>query len=330
MAGLASVIIPTYNRADLVLRAIDSVYNQNYRPVEAIVIDDGSIDNTENVINFWKNSHEDDLFHLQYFYKENSGPASCRNMGLSHAKGDYVYFLDSDDFMYCNLIEDAIRTMESEKSDCVIFGFDFTGDSQAVGQYLPPSGLSPLEALLRGMLWGYTDSILRCTGLANSVGGWNESLFVAEDYEYLGKTLLGSVKSSILLKKLLCVHRDNNSLGGAKDSRKGLESRFAAEFEIVKLLKKRKNIDTSLRTAYASRLYKTAINMYARNEPYFAKELGLLAGEIDCGPHGILDKCKRMVWHQGKELSYLWCRLVAAFSFFRHKVKKNHFNLFCA
>ncbi|MDO9263424.1 MAG: glycosyltransferase family 2 protein [Desulfosalsimonadaceae bacterium] len=326
MTGLSSVIIPTYNRAGQVLRALSSVKSQSYRPVEVIVVDDGSTDDTRDAVNGWKARNSEDMFYVHYFHKENGGPASARNMGLRHAGGEYIYFLDSDDYMYGNLLEDAVKTLESENSDCVIFGFDFTKAQGAVGQYLPPPELSAPEAFFQGRLWGYTPSVLRRSELAHSVGEWNEYLFIAEDYEYLGRTLLRSLKSSVLPKRLLCVSRDNNSLGSAKDSRKGLESRLSAESVIVRLIKNKKGIADSLRAAYASRLYKTAIHMYARNESHAAKELGLLAEEIDCGPHGILDKCKRLVWRQGKELSYVWCRLAAVFSFFRRKLKKIRIN----
>ena len=288
-----------------------------------IVIDDGSTDNTLDVVKNWELQNSEDTFDLHYYYKENSGPAASRNMGFCHTNGEYIYFLDSDDYMYGSLIEEAVKAMESEKSDCVIFGFDFTKGRGDVGHYLPPSHLGAMESFLRGMLWGYTPSVLRRSELAELIGFWNESLFIAEDYEYLGRTLLGSVKTSVLQKTLFFVCRDNHSLGNTKDSKKGLSNRLAAESEIVRLLKKRKDIPASMQTAYASRLYKTAINMYAKNELDFANKLGLLAGEIDCGPYSILDRWKRIVWRQGKQMSLVWFYFVAAFTFFRKKVKKH-------
>lgn len=88
-----SIILPTYNRAHLLKRAINSVLNQTFKNWELLIIDDGSTDNTKNIINDFSNDNR-----IKYFYKENSGgPAGPRNMGINEATGEYIAFLDSDD-----------------------------------------------------------------------------------------------------------------------------------------------------------------------------------------------------------------------------------------
>ena len=86
-----SVIIPTYNRSLTVGKAIESVLQQTYRDFEIYVIDDGSTDNTWDALAPYRE-------YVFYEYKENGGIASARNRGLELAKGDYIAFLDSDDF----------------------------------------------------------------------------------------------------------------------------------------------------------------------------------------------------------------------------------------
>ncbi len=86
-----SVIIPTYNRANLVTKAIDSVLEQTFKDLEIIVIDDGSKDQTQEVLKSYQNK-------ILYLYQENQGRASARNRGLEIAQGKYIAFLDSDDF----------------------------------------------------------------------------------------------------------------------------------------------------------------------------------------------------------------------------------------
>ena len=86
-----SVIIPTYNRASLIERAIRSVLEQTYKPFEIIVVDDGSTDNTREVVE----SIGDPT--VKYCYKENGGAGSARNYGAKQAQGDWLAFHDSDD-----------------------------------------------------------------------------------------------------------------------------------------------------------------------------------------------------------------------------------------
>jgi len=87
-----SVIVPTYNAAEYIIEAIESVLNQTYTCLEIIVVDDGSTDNTRNVLYpYVKGSL------IRYIYQENQGPGAARNAGIIEAKGEYICFLDADD-----------------------------------------------------------------------------------------------------------------------------------------------------------------------------------------------------------------------------------------
>lgn len=94
MKILFSIIIPTYNRADLVSRAVKSALNQNYDTFEIIVVDDGSTDNTEREVKRLSNPK------LRYYKTNNQERAAARNFGVSKSKGEYITFLDSDDILY--------------------------------------------------------------------------------------------------------------------------------------------------------------------------------------------------------------------------------------
>ncbi len=104
---LVTVIIPTYNRAHLVTEALDSVYEQTYRPIECIVVDDGSTDDTVEVVKQWKHAHTSDGFCARLKRQENRGAPAARNHGREAAQGDYLLFLDSDDV----LPRDAVNTL---------------------------------------------------------------------------------------------------------------------------------------------------------------------------------------------------------------------------
>jgi glycosyltransferase involved in cell wall biosynthesis len=99
-ADLASIIIPTYNRALLLEEALASAAAQTYRPLEIIVVDDGSIDDTEAAVDRWRDRLGNDLqVTVRYCRQSNSGVSSARNHGLIESKGNFIQFLDSDDVL---------------------------------------------------------------------------------------------------------------------------------------------------------------------------------------------------------------------------------------
>ena len=95
---IVSIIIPTYNYGIYLPTAIQSCLNQTYKPIEIIIVDDGSTDNTKDVVKEFNDS-------IIYFYQNNSGVSAARNKGLELAKGDYLAFLDSDDYLTHDSIE---------------------------------------------------------------------------------------------------------------------------------------------------------------------------------------------------------------------------------
>ena len=85
-----SVIVPTFNRADFLKEALESVFAQSYEDFELIVVDDGSNDNTQTVVRSLGNE-------INYIYQENKGVSAARNLGLKRAGGNLIALLDSDD-----------------------------------------------------------------------------------------------------------------------------------------------------------------------------------------------------------------------------------------
>ena len=96
---LVTVVLPVYNRSDLVVNALESVLNQTYRPIEFIIVDDGSTDDTWNVISMWAKKHEGTTnFFVYCLCQQNKGANEARNFGIHQSTGELVAFIDSDDY----------------------------------------------------------------------------------------------------------------------------------------------------------------------------------------------------------------------------------------
>lgn len=107
-----SVIIPTYNRKDALIRAIDSVLSQTYTDFELIIVDDGSTDDTS--LMFKDNDNENGK--IKYIYQENGGVSKARNTGIKFAKGDFIAFLDSDDEWLPKKLEKQVDFLKKNKN----------------------------------------------------------------------------------------------------------------------------------------------------------------------------------------------------------------------
>ncbi|MCL2936552.1 MAG: glycosyltransferase [Trichodesmium sp. MAG_R02] len=104
-----SVIIATYNNAYYIVEAIASIFNQTYRSYEIIVIDDGSTDNTRQVL-------EPYLDKIRYLYQENKGVSHARNLGLEMARGEFISFLDADDFFLPDKLAKQVAVFDAHPS----------------------------------------------------------------------------------------------------------------------------------------------------------------------------------------------------------------------
>lgn len=118
---LISVIIPSYNSENYLAETIHSVQNQSYENWECIIIDDGSTDQTNELVK--KIITLDSRIH--YYYQENSGLSASRNFGIAIAKGDYIQLLDSDDVLFEDKFQIMIHSYLSSQAKSVIYFSDF-------------------------------------------------------------------------------------------------------------------------------------------------------------------------------------------------------------
>lgn len=118
--GLVSIIIPAYNMEDYLQKCLDSITNQTYEDYEIIVVDDGSTDNTLNICK--KNKSENEKINI--IHQKNTGVSSARNVGMQLAQGEYIVFLDADDYVSEIYLETLVLGMQ--KSQMTIIGFTNT------------------------------------------------------------------------------------------------------------------------------------------------------------------------------------------------------------
>ncbi|HEV8512372.1 MAG TPA: glycosyltransferase family 2 protein, partial [Cyclobacteriaceae bacterium] len=108
-----SIVIPTYNRAHFIAKTLESVLRQSFTDFEVLVVDDGSKDNTEEVVKAFKDRR------IHYFKKNNEERGAARNYGVAEARGEFINFFDSDDLMYPNHLAVAYKFIN--ENDAVFF-----------------------------------------------------------------------------------------------------------------------------------------------------------------------------------------------------------------
>lgn len=128
MECLVSVVIPVYNVEKYLDECISSVINQTYRNLEIIIVDDGSTDNSPDI--YLKYAQDDQR--IKIIKKKHLGLGASRNIGIANAKGKYIYFLDSDDYIKENMFSSIIPYMEENKLDICFFSADVRIDDDSL------------------------------------------------------------------------------------------------------------------------------------------------------------------------------------------------------
>ena len=190
----ASVIIPSFNHARHVGRALESLRAQTLRDWEAVVIDDGSTDNTRQIIASFVSEDS----RIRYYYQPNSGLAAARNSGLEKAQGRYVQFLDADDRIEPGKLEFQSRYLEEHGDVDIVYGDVrfFTPqdpDARLLLDPLDPTGWTQpgysgrgteiLKRLVERCIM-YVPAPLMRKRLIDAVGGFSGDLFSVEDWDY--------------------------------------------------------------------------------------------------------------------------------------------------
>lgn len=204
-----SVIIPVYNVEDYISQCINSLIHQSYKNFEAIIVNDGSQDNSIKLAK--KIVGADPRF--IFFDKENGGQSSARNLGLDYASGDYIAFLDADDSFTLDCFDKAITFFKKNRIiDIVLFGYSLIDNKgEVVDQYMP--SIDNYEKKQDILLLNSTIN----AGVTNKIYKadiWKSSRFIEgiiyEDKEIMPK-ILHKKKLGLIKKHLYCYNQRNSS-----------------------------------------------------------------------------------------------------------------------
>lgn len=179
------IIIPTFNCANYIKNAINSVLNQSFANIKVTIIDDGSVDETKKIVTSYS-----DL--VTYIYQDNKGPASARNRGIKTSKSKYIAFLDSDDYFLANNLQRKISLLEKNPDIPWVYSDWQYVDDQ--GNYLEKGSerfnfstkkLSGeiFEELLYKRNFIATDSVVMRRSLLDDVGLFDEIIPSQEEYD---------------------------------------------------------------------------------------------------------------------------------------------------
>lgn len=147
--GLVSIIVPVYNRADLVDRCVNDLLRQTHAKVEIVIVDDGSSDHPDKVISRINDSR------IKFIsYSPNRGACYARNYGADHSEGEYIAFQDSDDTWCEDKIEKQLRYLEQNGCDMVFCGMERVDKSKSERFYYPRGKVNTKNNFHRSLLCG--------------------------------------------------------------------------------------------------------------------------------------------------------------------------------
>lgn len=134
MESKVSVVVPVYNVEKYLDRCLNSIVNQTYHNLEIILVDDGSPDRCPEMCEEWAKKDN----RIKMIHKENAGLGMARNTGIENATGDYILFVDSDDFIELNTVEQAYKLAIKEKADIVYYGYkDVDASGKVINENKP-------------------------------------------------------------------------------------------------------------------------------------------------------------------------------------------------
>ncbi|WP_405569737.1 glycosyltransferase family 2 protein [Winogradskyella sp. Asnod2-B02-A] len=265
---LVSIIIPTYNRAQLIGKTLDSVLAQTYKNWECIIVDDGSTDNTENLLN----SYIDKDVRFQYYKRPDTyaiGGNGARNYGLSISKGEYINWFDDDDAMEPNKLEVQLSLLHQTNFDyniCQTMLYDIDNDKELGLRASHIVSNQIFQDYIRFKIFWLTQAPLWKRSFLETYNlKFNEDLKQSQDYDFHMRVLAISENYSFTEKPLVKVycHAGNMSNSLVENEQK-LKSNLFVKDEIFKRFGKKIDLETK-RSVYNNLLELFSQVVYTRS-----------------------------------------------------------------
>lgn len=199
---LISIIIPVYNTEDYLDKCLSSIINQTYKNIEIIIIDDGSTDNSKKIIKQYMNKD----CRISYYYQNNSGVAIARNSGIDKAQGDYIAFIDSDDYIDLTFIEKMYAAIKDDDVFSICGTIDVLENNDKIYNKINKNLVETFRGIARYR------RLINKKILSNSKIKFS-NLKVSEDLEFYSKLLIyNNMKYSIVNECLYYYVQRPNSL----------------------------------------------------------------------------------------------------------------------
>ena len=197
---LVSIIVPIYNVEKYLSQCLDSIIGQTYSNIEIILIDDGSTDNSPQICDEYAKQDG----RIRVIHKENSGVSASRNLGLSYARGEYVAFIDSDDWLELNAIEFCVKKIIENNLDVIRFNF--------IREYADKT-IPKENTFLEEKIYTFDECK---TVLRQTIGLVKEELQSPENLDFLSSVWLGVYRKEIIRRHSLKFF-EVNKIGNHED-----------------------------------------------------------------------------------------------------------------
>ena len=278
--GLVSTIIPIYNRSALAIESIQSVLNQTYRPIEVLVVDDGSIESEAEIIKQFASRHSE----IKYFKQENAGPGMARELGRKHATGEFIQYHDSDDLLLESKFELQVSALNNNQDCDIAYGKTAT---RALGSDIEYKAIKKsgeeIKSLFPSSLksrWWSTSTPLYRRSIIDQAGAWLP-LINEEDWEYECRIASYGVK--------LCYVNEFVSVTQYHDDH--LHAQGTIDVDKLKSRCKARNLIYLHAIEFMKLDHKTE-RISSRDWMHFSKSVFLLCRE--CAFVGLVDEAKDM------------------------------------